>query len=64
MEAFQDSYGNNFHFKVEIPNGQYIVLSGSSISLFKGEYRIDAYLNEEAEVLTSTTIQAQEIKLV
>lgn len=62
-EAFCDSYGNNFHFAIETPNGQHMVLSGSSISLSRGEYRIDAYLNEEAEVLTSTTVQTQEIKL-
>ena len=60
---FRDSYGNNFRFEVEMPSGYSRILSGSSIYLQTGEYTVNAYLNEGSDILTSTTIQTQEIVL-
>ena len=61
--AFRDSYGNNFHFRVQKPNGYNSILSGGSIYLVPGEHTIKAYLNEEESILATTTIQVQEIDL-
>ena len=60
---FRDSYGNSFRFGVKTPNGMNEFLSGSSICLTQEEYTVNAYLNEDEDVLADTTVQTQEIKL-
>ena len=60
---FEDSHGIRFRFDVQKLNQHNQILSGSSIYLKPGEYRVNAYLDASEDVLTSTTIQVQDFKI-